>query len=279
MKKLVNKYLPRAYGAYFNFLVLFNTKRAAHKAFTLFCTPRKGKVLPAQASYLQEAENGVERIGDLRIQIYKWAGQKETILLLHGWESNSFRWRNLIGFLQKENYNVIAFDAPAHGKSSGTIFTAPLYAECIHHLVQVHHPEYLIAHSFGGMAALYHQYKFPDNPLKKIITIGSPSELSQLMKVYRELLKYNNRVAKALDAYFIDHFGFAINDFSTASFARKIAISGLLIHDVYDKVTPLIASESVHANWKESKLIKTEGFGHSMHQDQVSEEIVDFLKS
>ena len=51
---------------------------------------------------------------------YRWLGKKETILLAHGWESNSFRWKDLIVKLDTAlDYNVIALDAPAHGRSSG----------------------------------------------------------------------------------------------------------------------------------------------------------------
>jgi len=279
MKKLINKYLPLAYGAYFNTLAIFSGKRAAQKAFILFCTPRKGRILPSQQSFLSAAEHKVEQFGTHQIQTYRWPGHKETILLLHGWESNSFRWHKLIGFLQKEDYNIIAIDAPAHGKSSGKILTAPLYTEWIHHVVQEYLPDYMVAHSFGGMAALYQQYKYPDKTLKKIVTIGSPSELSEFMSQYKKILKYNSTVTAALDDYIMDTFGFRPNDFSTAAFARRISTSGLLIHDELDTVTPVISSERVHANWKNSRLIKTKGLGHSMHQEKVNKHIIDFLKS
>ena len=86
-------------------------------------------------------------------------------------------------------------------------------------------------------------------------------------------------MTEALDNYIMDTFGFRTNEFSTAAFAREISTPGLLIHDELDTVTPVISSERVHANWKNSRLIKTKGLGHSMHQDQVNNHIIDFLKS
>jgi len=279
MKKLMNKYLPLAYGSYFNFLAIFSAKIAAQTAFKIFCTPRKGKILPAQQIYLKPAEHGIAQINEQQIQTYKWSGKKETILLLHGWESNSFRWRNLIGLLQKEDYNIISIDAPAHGNSSGDLFNVPLYVEGIREVVERHKPKYLIAHSVGGMAAIYHQYKYPENPLQKLVTIGAPSEFSALMDQYKEILRYNSKVDKAIDDLIQDNFGFRIKDFSTSAFALEIDIKGLLIHDELDKIAPFSASERVHANWQNSNLIKTEGLGHSMHQEQVSNSIINFLKS
>ncbi len=279
MKKIVNRILPLAYGVYFNILALFSKKLAGEKAITLFSSPRKGKVLPIQASFLKKAEDTMIEVGGKQIQTYSWAGTKETVLLLHGWESNSFRWRNLISFLSDANLAIVAFDAPAHGNSSGGIFNVPLYAECTQHMVKHYKPTFIIGHSVGGMAALYHQYIYPHNSIQKIVTIGSPSELYELMEHYQNLLGFNNMVLSALDDYLQAHFGYGIRDFSSSQFAQKIQIEGLLIHDIEDPITPYHNSEKVHVNWKNSKLISTRGLGHSMHQDDVNNQIVDFLKS
>jgi len=155
MKKLVYRILALAYGAYFNILALFSKKLAGEKAITVFSSPRKGKVLPIQASFLNKAEDIMIEVGGKQIQTYSWAGTKETVLLLHGWESNSFRWRNLISFLRNANFAIVAFDAPAHGNSSGSIFNVPLYAECAQHVLKHYKPTFMIGHSVGGMAAFF----------------------------------------------------------------------------------------------------------------------------
>lgn len=279
MKKFLGFIIPRLYGLYFNLLALFSSKKAAESAFTLFCTPRKGKILPVQKKYLQAAEADTIEVGNMALQTYHWRGEKDTVMLLHGWESNSFRWRNLIGFLRKEGFNIIAFDAPAHGKSSGEILNVPLYAECTDHMIKKYKPKYVVAHSVGGMTAIYHQYQYNTNGIEKLVTIGSPSELKEIMWHYQRMLRFNNRVLQALDDYFKNHFGFGINDFSTSHFASQLKPQGLLIHDELDQVAPVSSSEKVHKNWKNSRLIKTKGLGHSLHQAEVSQEIVDFLKS
>ncbi|HAF77707.1 MAG TPA: alpha/beta hydrolase, partial [Maribacter sp.] len=52
---------------------------------------------------------------------------------------------------------------------------------------------------------------------------------------------------------------------------------GLLFHDRFDKIAPYHASVDVHKHWKGSEFISTEGFGHSMHQDEVNDKIISFL--
>jgi len=279
MKKILNRILPKAYGSYFNFLALFSRKKAAKKAFQLFCTPRKGKVLPHQKDLLDAAKSEKIEANGVHFQMYHWEGKKDTVLLLHGWESNTFRWRNLIAFLQKEEFDIIAVDAPAHGYSSSKTFTAPLYVEGIKPVVEKYKPQYILAHSIGGMSALYHQHKFPNSGIEKIVTLGSPSEFSVISKGYKDFLGLNNKVMDAMGEHFFQLFGFHMNEFSTAEFSKNFSIKGLLIHDELDSVTSINGSEKVHANWKKSELIKTKGLGHSLHQDSVSEKIIDFLKS
>ena len=279
MKKLLNKYIPLLYGFYFNSFSVFSKKKAAKKAFELFCTPRKGKVLPHQKEFLDSAKVETIEADGVQFQVYRWPGNKDTILLLHGWESNSFRWRNLILFLQNEQYDIIALDAPAHGYSTSKTFTAPLYVKGIHPTVEKYKPQHIIAHSIGGMSALYFHHEYPAASVKKIVTLGSPSEFIHLANAYQAFLGLNNTVMTEMNNRFHKLFGFQMNEFSTAEFSKKFKINGLLIHDELDKVTSVKGSEKVHFNWKNSTLIKTNGLGHSLHQDEVSQQIIGFLES
>lgn len=279
MGKLLNKYIPIYYGAYFNLLAFFSKQKAAEKAFTLFCTPRKGRVLPEQQEFLTQAKSQKIKTNGLELQSYHWKGKKETILLLHGWESNTYRWRKLITFLKKEDYNIVAFDAPAHGNSTGNLMNVPLYSECTKAIIDIYGPKFVIGHSAGGMNMLFYHEKYPNDQIEKIVTIGSPSKLRDIMEYYQQLLKFNDKVLEGLDDYFNDSFGYRIHEFSTSEFKGHLSKKGLVIHDKEDTIAPFSASESVHKNWANSSFYITKGLGHSMHQDEVSQEIMNFLKS
>jgi pimeloyl-ACP methyl ester carboxylesterase len=279
MKKLITKILPLAYGQYFNLFALFAPQKTADKAFNLFCTVRKGRVLPQQQAYLDNAKNEVETAAGHKLQSYHWPGNKETVLLVHGWESNTFRWRNLIDKLKEANFNIIAFDAPSHGYSTGKILYVPLYEEALQHMINKYDPKYLVGHSVGGMTLMYNEYKNPNPKVEKMVTIGAPSEFHEIMEHYQYLLKFNNRVMTALDNYILKRFGFRIHDFSASKFARSNTKKGLLFHDKLDAVAPYHASQKVNENWKGSTLISTEGLGHSMHQEDVNNQIISFLEA
>lgn len=274
MKKLV-----LLYGIYFNVVALFSKKKAAERAFRLFCTIRKGKVSKDQAPYLEAATHETLEIADHAIRTYHWPGKKATVLLVHGWESNSFRWRNLIAKLKQANFNVYAFDAPAHGHSSGELLYVPLYSEVLQHLIERYRPHALIGHSVGGMTTLYNEYRHQNVGVEKIITIGAPSEFYEIMAHFQNLLQFNDSVLRALDTYILSRFGFRIRDFSTSEYVKSNTKQGLLFHDRLDRIAPFHASEKVHAHWQGSQFIGTEGLGHSMHQDEVNEHILHFLDS
>jgi len=279
MKKILNKYIPRVYGSYFNALVHFSKKNIPAKAFTLFCTPRKGKVLQQQKSFLENAKDDILEIAGIAIQTYRWQGNGPTLLLMHGWESNTFRWRNFIFKLQAENYNIIAMDAPAHGNSTGKVLNVPLYADCAQLVIETYKPTYIVGHSFGGMTMLYNQYKYPNEKIEKLVSLAAPSELSDFMRQYKAMLGLSNKLMNNIENYFVERFGFRFAEFSSSKFVQSNTKKGLLIHDELDVIAPIWSTEQVHANWKGSLFIKTKGLGHSLHQDKVRNQVIEFLKS
>lgn len=194
-----------------------------------------------------------------------------------GGKSNTFRWRNPIAKLKEADFNIIAFDAPAQGYSSGQLLHVPLYAKVLQYIIEAYRPAHIVGHSVGGMTAVYNEYLHSNFSIKKIVTVASPSESHEIMRHFQNLLKFNDRVMKALDDYFYDRFRFRIRKFSTSKFVQTNTKKGLLFHDKLDKVTPYHASQKVHANWKGSRLISTEGLGHSMHQDEVNDKIAGLL--
>jgi len=210
MKELLAKIIPLLYGQWLNFIALFNSQKAAKIAFDIFCTIRKGQVRPEQKDFLDAAKFTVEDVMEQQIQTYRWPGSKETVLLLHGWESNTHRWRNLIKKLQEQDFEILAFDAPAHGYSTGEMLHVPLYAHSLRHILDKFQPKRVVAHSMGGMTILYDHFINPNSSVEKIVTIGSPCEFENFMHHYQSLLKFNNRVWKAMDKRLKIWFNFQV---------------------------------------------------------------------
>ncbi len=278
MKKQLQKFIPKAIGAKINLTAIVNPRRAAQAAFAIFCTPRDGKVREEQKEYLTDAQHTILTSGETNIQSYRWRGNGKKILLIHGWESNTYRWHLLITELKKKNYDIYAIDAPGHGKSSGHILNVPLYAKAIEVATNAFKPEIIIGHSIGGLATVFHQYKYKPQHYKKVVILGSASELDEIMQDYKRILGLKHSVMKALEALTLENFGFDFKGFSGAAFAKSLTTPALIIHDKFDKITPVSASRGIHANWAGSTYIETEGFGHSLYQEEVRSEILKFIE-
>lgn len=279
MNKYVAKFLPPILGTYYNVLSYFSPRSAGIKAFYTFCTIRKGWVLPEQEEFLNAAKKEMLTAGTHSVQVYHWQGNGPTILLLHGWESNVFRWRKLISAFKGTDFNIIAFDAPGHGNSPGKIMNLPIYSKCALAAIKTYAPTYIIGHSVGGMCALYTLNHNPNDQVEKIVTLGSPNEFYEIVDGYQKLLGFNSRVYSALDDYIHERYNTRIREFRSVDYVKNLSQSGLLVHDKEDMIVPFHASEQVHNAWKNSMLMPTEGLGHSLHQDDVNEAVVDFINS
>lgn len=273
----MNKIIIKIVGWFINLTSYISKSYAANKALTLFGTPRRGFITDKQSDFLDTAFKEEFEFEMLPIMTYRWIGKKQTILLAHGWESNSARWKNLIKYLNEKDFNVIAIDAPAHGKSGGKLFNAITYSEFINVIAKRHQPDILIGHSVGGMASVLFQHKYKMDSVKKIILLGAPSEFTDVLQRYSDMLGYNQRIRNQIKLTIIDRFGQAPEDFSTAKFLQNISSKGLIIHDSDDNVIPYQDALSINQSFKNSKLITTKGLGHSLNDASITEHIYKFL--
>ncbi len=280
MKTKAIKYflLTKTFGLYINMLGLFSDKKAAQKAYQLFCKPRKGKINENNCpEVLQEAKQEEVFIENQFCKVYVWAGNDDIVLLMHGWESNASRWKKLLPQLKKTGKTIVAIDAPAHGQSSGHEFNVPKYVKFVTAVTQKYNPKYIIGHSIGGFASLYYQYSNQNKNLQKIILLGAPSDLELMLDNYCKLLSLNNTVKIALRIFSESIVLMKVDDFSGKNFAKTITTPTLIIHDVQDVVVSINESRKIYANHPNATLLETTDFGHGLNNKKIFEEIIRFL--
>ena len=125
--KIAQKLVINYFRAKLNLLSVISKKRAAERAFKLFCTPlRKSK--PKFPAIFKTGEPLQFELDGYVIHGYRWnKSMDKKALIVHGFESSSKNFDRYIHALIKNNYQVLVFDAPAHGKSTGQRITLPLY--------------------------------------------------------------------------------------------------------------------------------------------------------
>ena len=275
----MNKFIPKLIGFLLNLLSYISPKLASDKAMTLFATPRKGKLNEQHKKVLKDVQQDILKYDGMDIMTYHWKGKRDTVLLVHGWESNTARWKKLIKSLLKDNYNIVALDGPAHGASGSDTFNAILYAEFINIVVQKFQPTIIVGHSVGGMASVFYQYKYQYTSLEKLVLLGAPSDFKSVFKRYVDMMNYNKRIENGLNQIVYNRFGYQPSYFSTAKFAKEISQKGLLIHDLKDEIIPYEDAKKINKNYSNSELITTEGFGHGLKDSSVILDVMKFINN
>ena len=271
--------LLKSIGKFLNLVSLISPKLSGKMAIKLFSTPQKGKLKNQEPTLIKESKKRIIKYDTISIMTYQWEGENDTVLLAHGWESNSYRWKHLITFLKDLNYNVIALDAPAHGNSSGQVFNALLFSECIHVVAKTYQPNAIIGHSVGGMASVFCQYKYQLPCVKKMILLGAPSNFVGVFDRYSKMMQYNTVVINAMNNYVLEKFNHLPEYFSAAKFSEEIHSKGLIIHDKEDSIIPYSDALDYKKHFSNAKLISTTGLGHGLKSEKIYNSILEFLNA
>lgn len=270
--------LTKSIGTYINLMSFVFPDKATQIAHGFFSEPRQGKLTKESLpKILQVAHSETILHNDDSIQTYIWKGNETVILLIHGWESNSSRWKKILPHLKKSGSTIIAIDGPAQGLSSGKEFTVTKYAEFIDIAAKKFQPNYIIGHSLGGKASLYYQYKYQNPSIQKMVILGAPSDFTIILNNFIRLLSLNSKVTKALENKYTTLLNHNLDLFSAKEFASKIDIKGFLAHDIDDIVVLIKEGKKIASSWKNVQFIETKGLGHKLHDDELYKKVSHFL--
>jgi len=214
---------------------------------------------------------------NLDVATYRWVGKGKTVLLAHGWESNTARWEYILEDLKAQDYNIVALDAPAHGRSGSKQFNAVLYSEFINVVAQKFKPDVLIGHSVGGMASVFCMHKYQIPFINKMILLGAPAHFTGVFDRYKSMMGFNKRISNGLDSIVLERFEQPVSYFSAANFAESITAKGLIIHDKNDRIIPYQDAQLIASRYKNSELISTTGFGHGLKDESLIPKIIQFI--
>jgi len=218
-----------------------------------------------------------------RIAVYRWGDPGlPVVLCLHGWNGRASQFATMLPALLKAGYQVIAFDAPGHGKSEGNSTNIFRIASVLQAVVEQHPPaQALICHSFGGMAAAYAIKHLKIN-VPKLILIASPVSTHYLIDMFAQSLGISPRVMQRFDKMIRREFGEDVFEkISTEQNLRNSALPILLIHDKQDKAVSWRNSERIVEAAANAVAIYTEGHGHRrvLRDKKLIKKIVSFIKT
>ncbi|HEX8332150.1 MAG TPA: alpha/beta fold hydrolase [Segetibacter sp.] len=285
--KLAQRIVIGFYIYKFRILALFSTKVAARAAFHLFCTPytkRKNYNIP---KIFLAADKLTLDLDGLKINGFRWIPKENSngkkILICHGFDSYSYKFDRYVGPLLKSGFEVLAFDAPAHGTSSGKTIKVTEYRKMILTINGMFGPvDNIMAHSFGALAVALAAEELEDAGHKKLALIAPATETTFAIDTFFKHVSVSKKVRLQFDKLIEDLGGNPASWYSVARVMQKINVPTLWVHDRDDAVTPY---EHVHY-LVEKKLPHiqfeiTSGLGHSnIYKDnKVKKRIIEFLSA
>lgn len=276
-QKIVVKYIRTK----FKLLSSLSKRKAAVKAFQLFCTPqhRNKKKLPP---IFEKAENLHFTFHGNTVRGYRWgAPSDKKVLILHGFESSVVNFDRYVKPLLKKGYEVLAFDAPAHGRSSGRTINVLLYKELIETICKNYGPvKSFMAHSLGGLALSISVEGMQHDENWKLALIAPATETTTAVDTFFNFLQLDADVKKEFNKVIFEMGGHPPEWFSVARAVKNIKAQIFWAHDKDDHMTPLSDVDPVIKDAPANiQFMVTEGLGHRRiyRDNKVAKAVVDFL--
>jgi len=212
-----------------------------------------------------------------------------TIILMHGWDRNVSRLIPYIKNLHGRGFNLLAFDTRHHGNSDSDNFSSMVkFAQDISASINFIENKsivekdnvFLIGLSIGGAASIY--AAAADNRIKKIVTIGAPSNPAQVMTIHMRKKRIPQSIIWAAFKIMEFRIGKPFTQLASAANISKTKAQVLLIHGTKDKVVPFSQAKIIidAANEGQTKLWAIDGKGHSNchYEPDFWDNVIEFLK-
>jgi pimeloyl-ACP methyl ester carboxylesterase len=230
-------------------------------------------------SFESNAFDGAERI-TFRFGLagWRWGGPGPIVLALHGWQGRPSQFKHFVKPLLAAGRQVIALEAPAHGRSPGREAHALMFAESLLEAAgELRGIEAVIGHSMGGAAALIalDRQRFTD----KAVIIGAPAAMERVLGRFADFI---GLPAPARASFFdaVDrHVGIPASELDMAKVGPRLPVGGLIVHDRDDDMVPFSEGVALSQSWLRADFMATAGLGHRLvlADPAVIERAVQFI--
>ena len=263
---------------------MVSPRKAAEMAFKIFCTPHAGKPPKKSPPVFHKAEKIFFESDGNVLRGFRWRSEHpngKKILIVHGFRSYAYKFEKYVLAFKKEGFEVLAFDAPAHGNSDGKLINAYIYKNALLKAEALYGPFYgIMGHSLGGLAASLAFEQLPDPENRKLVLIA-PAETERALQSFFSVIPLDEKIRVAFTHLINEITDKPVSYYSVGRAVKAIHSPILWVHDKQDTicpfedVTPLLSLNLPHVNF-----LVTEHLGHNkVYKDnKVCTEIVHFFR-
>jgi len=237
--------------------------RLANKLFT---TPFHSKRRDIEHEMLESAERFTIPMGEnIKLAGYRWGKKTDPIILfVHGWTGTATSFVNFIDPLLERGYQVISYDAIAHGETSGISVSLTEWADTVIAVMENIGKVYcIIGHSLGaGAIVIASSLKLET---EKIVLISPMSDLSKVTDQFAEALSIPKKIMEKTHQYAWKKYYTSASKFGNnwkEVFESKIKLPTLIIHDLNDKEIDISHTRKLLEQWPSAEFMGTKRLGH-----------------
>jgi pimeloyl-ACP methyl ester carboxylesterase len=275
------------------FQQLFPSLAASFAVSTMFRTQR-GRVADWEKRRLDDAETLQLEGPSGTIVARRWGAAGPLVLLVHGWNGRGTQLGEFVAPLVASGHQVVAFDAPGHGESSGSRSSMIEFANAFDAVLDAMRPFFqplrgVIAHSMGGPAvtfalsrarargrALHEAAQEP-----RLVFIAPPTDVRDFVDTVSSQLGLLPVTQARLEGLLERRIGMRLDELHAVKLAQHMRQPLLVVHDQSDRAVPFASGQSLASAWPGSMLHATHGLGHSriLRDSAVISAATDFIRA
>ena len=254
-------------------------KLSAQLLIRLMARPRAHKLRPFESEVLDRARAWRHPYQGGEIQGYIWGeGGNKVALLAHGWEGHAGNFGALVEMLLEKGYQVIAYDAPSHGKSSRMRTHMLSYGAFLADRLRHHKPDVLLSHSFGSVASVMAIHEHPDLAPKQWFLLTTPSDFKEYVDGIQNSLNLPERSLKEVVHLIEKNSQLPLSRMNMENFGPSAEVVDHIhiIHPITDRIIPIESARRAQKALPGARITEVEGVGH--YRILWSDQVKDILR-
>lgn len=269
--------------ALFRLVSALSPALAAHLAMQMFLTPLARRIAPGEARFLATAKSLHLALPSGRLSAYEWPAESPaapTVLLVHGWISHAARMAELIRALRQRGLRVVAFDAPAHGRSGGRQADLHSFRAAINAVLAAAGPvQAVLAHSFGALTTS--KWLAEDRPagVRAAVLVGMMRDAGYVFESFALTMALRPDVLDRFRKLFRRRYGINPEELSTTELVRSLSLPVLVVHGEDDELVPAAHASEIASHLRDGQLLVAPLLGHGapLRDPATVRRICDFL--
>ena len=235
---------------------------AARWAETLFCTPPRHEARSGDEAFLAAGRRSSVEWQGQELAVWEWGPERApAVVLVHGWGSRAGRFSVMGRGLLDAGHRVVAYDAPAHGRSTGRLASLVEFARALRAVADRVGPLHsLVGHSLGGAAIVL---ALRDGLVAdRVVLLAAPADVTRFATAFADHLRIPEPAREAMRRNLERRLEARWDDLHIPAIVERLQTPALLVHDRGDSDVPYRHAEEIVSAWPGARLLATDGLGH-----------------